>query len=565
MQIRTPNLLFLLFLCSCQVNQAPDNPPSPEPAAVDDALAYNRFWQIGTHNSFWVPHRGGDPYASGPRERLLDQLLADHARSLELDIHQSEKPHAFRIYHSVPKDSLCDTMEECLGLVRTFHRTLPEHQPLLLIIELKELFGPLFDDDHTPEDFDRALEAELGPILYRPADFQRRCDDTGDSHITLEACARKQGWPTLQELSGRVLVAVLGNWDMFGGQNTTEWVHYSMVEDIRQRAAFPMASAWMLDWAKLDEDVRQRISAEELARAASQSIFLQSESLGDELALRFAKAQGVVRMDNVFTAPEQKQAAEAGLHIFQTDTPWIAYDDYGPEMPLRSLLPKPTGKKPQEPGRRLRLESATAPDERVFAYTETAMGTVTDWESTISSGVQPTDIGCLRGASALGSGEASSVTLCRRVLADKEGPLAVASAVSLQICQNGSCSTQEWTTEDCTKGGPGEILALRIRLEEKRSCITAQSARLVDRALAPIFSPLGGERCVDAPLIYQGLALAQPSAPHQSNGRAVYFFNTTRNGSPVSGSQLTGVSVESNLGIPASNDRTRLKDISFPN
>ena len=91
---RLPHLfwtaLFLLTTASCSQTPVPRDPGGSVP--------YNAVWQLGTHNSFWAEHRGGDPYANGPGEPLVDQLLADQARSIEIDIHPGElkvlRPHS---------------------------------------------------------------------------------------------------------------------------------------------------------------------------------------------------------------------------------------------------------------------------------------------------------------------------------------------------------------------------------------------------------------------------------------------------------------------------------------
>src|SRR5262245_44511301 len=94
--VKLPLLLPLLAAC------APLAPIELEPPAPREAGAsprYDAVWQVATHNSYWVDRgASGDAFASGVGERLLDQLLAEHVRGLEIDIHRSEAPHAFRVY-----------------------------------------------------------------------------------------------------------------------------------------------------------------------------------------------------------------------------------------------------------------------------------------------------------------------------------------------------------------------------------------------------------------------------------------------------------------------------------
>src|SRR5690349_6335041 len=51
---------------------------------------FDQVWQIATHNSYWVNHGVSDPFASGVQERFADQMLVDHARSVEIDIHRDD-------------------------------------------------------------------------------------------------------------------------------------------------------------------------------------------------------------------------------------------------------------------------------------------------------------------------------------------------------------------------------------------------------------------------------------------------------------------------------------------
>ena len=78
-----------------------------DPAAR--TIAYDQAWQISTHNGYWVD-RGtpNDFLASGVGERILDQLLLDGVRSIEIDIHADpHRPGSFNVFHTAPGNSLC--------------------------------------------------------------------------------------------------------------------------------------------------------------------------------------------------------------------------------------------------------------------------------------------------------------------------------------------------------------------------------------------------------------------------------------------------------------------------
>src|SRR3954451_22687619 len=103
----------LAAVCSCESG----TPVAPAPPAPPDSPPFDAAWRISTHNSYWVD-RGvpGDLFASGTQERLADQLLLDHARGLEIDIHRDPAaPGAFAVYHTTPGNGLCATLPACLG------------------------------------------------------------------------------------------------------------------------------------------------------------------------------------------------------------------------------------------------------------------------------------------------------------------------------------------------------------------------------------------------------------------------------------------------------------------
>jgi hypothetical protein len=153
--------------------------PAEPPAA--DAPRLDQVWAIATHNSYWV-NRGvpGDAFASGTEERFVDQVLVDHARALEIDVHPDpDHPGEFLVFHTTAGDALCDTLPSCLEQLRAIDHALPEHEPITVVVELKAITSGTFDDTHSFADLDRALDDGLGERLYRPRDLLARCSARG--------------------------------------------------------------------------------------------------------------------------------------------------------------------------------------------------------------------------------------------------------------------------------------------------------------------------------------------------------------------------------------------------
>src|SRR5579862_8619420 len=199
---------------------------------------YDAVYGSATHNSYWVNRDDGiETEASGTEERILDQLLHEHVRAIELDLHfAAGRPGVWSVYHTDEEsNSVCSPLDACLEQLRLFHYLVPRHEVVNVILELKEVWTHAFRADHTIAQLDGELARALGGALYTPADFLARCPEGA----TLRACARDHGWPDTDELRGRFIVNVLGNWNY----NANDWIDYATKDGgVRARAAFPMRS-----------------------------------------------------------------------------------------------------------------------------------------------------------------------------------------------------------------------------------------------------------------------------------------------------------------------------------
>src|SRR5262245_7182873 len=78
---------------------------------------FNQVAYKASHNSYWVKRDNVvEAGASGTQERILDQLVFEGVRSLELDLHRDDfHPHQFTIYHTDKgSNSTCLNLDECL-------------------------------------------------------------------------------------------------------------------------------------------------------------------------------------------------------------------------------------------------------------------------------------------------------------------------------------------------------------------------------------------------------------------------------------------------------------------
>src|SRR5205807_2088753 len=145
-------------------------------------------------------------------------------RSLELDLH-FESGHAgeFTVYHtaSATSNSTCHYLINCLDLLQRLDYLEPNHEVVTIVLEFKEsavsarvfgnngVIGPAKHDHHL-EDLDRQLWEHLGPRIYTPGEL---LDNPQCATLTLRQCIGKVGWPTLDQLRGRYIVTVIGNWE----------------------------------------------------------------------------------------------------------------------------------------------------------------------------------------------------------------------------------------------------------------------------------------------------------------------------------------------------------------
>lgn len=562
----------LLTLFGCSDAAAPSGQTSLLPRDSGGFSRYNEAYRFATHNSYWVDRgTSGDAFASGVGERLLDQLLFDHARGIEIDIHRSdETAHDFRVYHTVPGNSLCDTLGECLGVLRAFHRALPQHEVVTIVLELKEVTASNFDSTHTIDDLDKVLRDELGDLLYQPKDLFAPC--IGHGVKNLSSCVENTLWPGLGELRGKFVVAILGNWDAVGARATRDWVDYATPADINSRAAFPMASSWKLEIGQVPPLVAELLTQSEIDDAFAQSVFLQIEDKADSRITPFLRRQGVIRIDNAFDLDAQAQVITAGMQLVQSDTPWIQANDRGMKEPLRPLLANVADI--VEPGERLVLASGNSGD-RTFAFVKEQAASKTTWETTISSGVDVSSVGCIRAADKLGDiNKPSSISVCRRKLSGQvdmsqggaKGTLdAERVFIDVEVCDQGACMMTSMGSEEPSAGGIGDTVSVAIDSHDSgMSCVTVQSARIAERDLSLRWANVGQTFCVNAPLTYQGLA--RPTSAKE-NGK-IGFFGTTRsegNAPSVSirGQTFAGVVVES-PGQTETNGETLLEDVSTP-
>jgi hypothetical protein len=516
-----------LLLVACSDGSDGDVAP-PDPSGPADALRMNEAWLIGTHNSYWVD-RGfkQDFFSSGVQESLLDQLVTEGARAIELDVHpDQQRPHVFRVFHTIPGNSLCDDLTDCLRVLRLFHAALPRHEVMHVVVELKEFTASNFDAEHTVDDLEGILEQSLGPWLYRPRDLLAACDPDGaDPAPDLTSCLARVGWPTLAGLRGRFVVSVLGNFDdlLPQAKGTLDWATFTLHGDLRTRTAFSMASSWKLDWDSLPQKIRDELSREDLERARRRAIFLQVQDTADPNLAPFLAGGGIVRIDGAFTPEQQLERAALGAQILQGDTPWIQADDRGPAQPLRPL--DATLGEIVEPGSHVALH-VPGGDAGAAHWREVPAAKPTSWSTLPSIGAESRVLPCLA-AAVVDEDGADSVAICRdKVPAPRTPGAPLGSGASdaealhlvLRVCRDGRCDLTPVAPSELAAAlataanvtvaqqvAVGVMLGLEVEPRDGGSCARALAAIDVGPNDEPVWFRAGEEQCFTSPLRSQGL------------------------------------------------------------
>ncbi len=172
--------------------------PQRETYAYAPSVRYDEVRQKSIHNAY------------GRNEPLFDQLVYHRARSVELDLHTGKSlspnvPRDWYVYHEniIDAGTSCQRLSHCLEVIAAFHRAVPRHEVVTLLVDLKDGF----DADHAPADLDQLAQDRLGKgALFTPADLLAACPAASLRGAVTPPCR----WPKLADLRGRVIVLVTG-------------------------------------------------------------------------------------------------------------------------------------------------------------------------------------------------------------------------------------------------------------------------------------------------------------------------------------------------------------------
>jgi hypothetical protein len=551
---------------------APTSPPAPQDGQnlLVKFPQYDQVYAESGHNSYFSDNVF-EPFATGNKQRISDLLLHEHVGMVEFDIKKAD-PGRFRVHHTLRlpgNNTQCDYLDECLARMQNFQWAVPNHEVVNIIIELKQtepilLYASvpdIFDADHSIGQLDATLRRYLGDALFTPGEFLQRCPGAS----TLLECSEKAGWPTTEELRGRFIVNVLGNWST----NHYNWAAYAAGPSIRQRAAFPLRSVFGscgegqqdggndvanrpffpgrdIPPAMLDGARKNSVFWEAGRDDAGRPRFLAADAcpaLQREGSDFLDKQHGILRSIDSFSADDQASAVQNRYEHIQTDFAWdFIRDGFAPITdfvtdPTRRFYDPATkrGSPPLarealiEPGNRIYLYNFTSKDAS-FRFRSVEPDRSSTWEVVVSSSnvdVTQDDShppvrgedgretargdGCLRAESVDG---AEWIMVCRRLLFREEDwwrisddQTRVVVSVYAQSSIDGPSRMSRQSSRELVSDGLGDMLRLEVQNMGNSAVATASSAsslKGLDVHGEPDYQPLRTVRFA-RPLVKQGL------------------------------------------------------------
>lgn len=184
----------------------PEGPPAGtgDATVLEGLIRLNHLQLKGTHNSYHLPPAElvvpEWDYTHAPLDVQLEDL---DVRQVEIDVHWDPDA-GFLVYHIPLLDdrSTCETLQECLGLLKGWSDAHPEHIPLFVLIEPKDDIDPHKITGHYD-----ALDAAL--LAAWPRERIIAPDDVRGEHPDLRTALAADGWPLLRDCRGKVLFQML--------------------------------------------------------------------------------------------------------------------------------------------------------------------------------------------------------------------------------------------------------------------------------------------------------------------------------------------------------------------
>lgn len=156
-------------------------------------LHYNEVTMKSSHNSY------------ERNESIIQQLKwvtgmpsNDGCGSLEIDVAQSDEGNEWAVSHVGNYNKKYRQLSQYLSDLTAYSTNNPGHDVVTLHIDLKKVCS-----DKFPEELDGYIRSRLCMPIYSPGDIMGDC-------LSLAEGARKNGWPTVDALKGKIIICLTG-------------------------------------------------------------------------------------------------------------------------------------------------------------------------------------------------------------------------------------------------------------------------------------------------------------------------------------------------------------------
>jgi hypothetical protein len=187
-----------------------DGDAAPGPYPLDDVIRMNEIQTLSTHNSYHllpppVFLNDGVEYEHVP---LTEQLDDQGVRGFEIDFFDTGTELRVEHYPVIDTNTTCTPLVVCLQEVEDWSNAHPGHVPLFVMLEPKVQSVRL--EPELPEAYDAAAIERIDAAVtsvFDPEDLVTPDDVRGDAP-SLRDAVTEDGWPTLGETRGKVVLVL---------------------------------------------------------------------------------------------------------------------------------------------------------------------------------------------------------------------------------------------------------------------------------------------------------------------------------------------------------------------
>ena len=229
------HVLSIPFMMACESIQTDTASSVDLVDQIEPDTPFNKIQVFGTHNSYHIAPESTTVDEWNYTHDPLDVQLDKGIRQFEIDVVWDPEREVIAVQHVPILDarSTCDLLLECLEVVTYWLDAHPNTVPLQILIEPKTEIATWSMTQHMDQ-LDNELRQGLSGKLWT-------VDDQWGESETLRQSVVEGGFPTVGELRGKVLLALLDGGDPFDAYTRDE-------SDIRDRVMFPLMEA-AHEWA----------------------------------------------------------------------------------------------------------------------------------------------------------------------------------------------------------------------------------------------------------------------------------------------------------------------------